>query len=55
LSVKVEALRQGQADGARQRQLVFLERILGHDQLLLQALVIDRARSSSSFGAVPAS
>ena len=35
-----EALRQGQADGAGQGQLVFFQRVAGHNQLLLQRLVI---------------
>ena len=38
---EIEALRQGQANGARESQLVFFERILGRDQLLLERLIVD--------------
>ena len=41
LVYQVELLRQRQADGARQRQPVFFERVLVHDQLLLQSLIIN--------------
>ncbi len=40
LVCQVEALRQRQPDGARQRQFVLLQRIPRHNQLLLQRLVI---------------
>ncbi len=38
---QVEFLRQRQPDGARQGQPIFFQRILRHDKLLLQRLVID--------------
>ena len=34
-------LRQGQSDGARQGQLIFLQSVLRNDQLLLEGLVVD--------------
>ena len=37
---QIELLRQRQPDGARQRQLVLLKGVLGHNQLLLQRLII---------------
>ena len=41
MSVEVEALREGETDGASEGGLVFLERVLRRDQLLFERLVID--------------